>query len=254
VARTALITGATRGIGRSTALALAARGFQLALVGRSTEERPNRAGLPGTLEDVAAQAEKAGAAVLPLAQDLASDGAPQRVAVQMLGRFGRCDVLVNNAAVSFIGPFTQVPGRRWKTVMTVNLFASVELIEALLPGMIERGDGRIVNMGSDAADTRGRSEVPQLPYAASKAAIEAMSSGLAAQLAGTGVAVNAVRPVVATEAVTFSAPHLLDDPSGRWADVTAYGEAMAWLVQQPAEFTGHLLSNDDLTAAGALAR
>lgn len=107
-------------------------------------------------------------------------------------------------------------------------------------------------VGSDAADTRVGSGVPQLPYAASKAAIEAKSIGLAGQLAGTGVAVNVVRPVVATEAVTFSAPHLLDDPSGRWVPPAAYGEAMAWLVGQPAEFTGNLLTNADLAAVGAL--
>lgn len=252
MARTAVVTGATRGIGRATALALAARGFSLALIGRSTAARPNRAGLPGTLEDVAAQAAERGAPVLTLSEDLAADGAPRRIAEQVLGRFGRCDVLINNAAVSFIGPFTEVPSRRWRTVLAVNLLATVELTEALLPGMLDRGDGRIVNMGSDAADTRAGSGVPQLPYAASKAAIEAMSIGLAGQLASTGVAVNVVRPTVATEAVTFSAPHLLDDPSGRWVPAGAYGEAIAWLVEQPAEFTGNLLTNADLAAAGAL--
>ena len=102
MARTAVVTGATRGIGRATALALAARGFSLALIGRSTAARPNRAGLPGTLEDVAAQAAERGAAVLTLSEDLAADGASGRIAEQVLGRYGRCDVLINNAAVSFI--------------------------------------------------------------------------------------------------------------------------------------------------------
>jgi NAD(P)-dependent dehydrogenase (short-subunit alcohol dehydrogenase family) len=131
------------------------------------------------------------------------------------------------------------------------------LIEAFLPGMIERGSGCIVNFSSDAADTHVRRAsgegVPQLPYSATKAAIETLTFGLAQQVAGTGVAVNCVRPVVATEAVTFSAPQLLDDPTMRWVRPEDYGEAIVRLVEQPADFTGNLLTNDDLTALGVLA-
>jgi citronellol/citronellal dehydrogenase len=251
--RVAVVTGATRGIGRASAHALGRRGFDLVVVGRSTRETPNRAGLPGTLEAVAEEATEMGVEVLAIPADLAAEGAAARLAAQVAERFGRCDVLVNNAAVSFLGPFREVPARRWRTVLNVNLLSAVDLIEAFLPGMIQRGDGRIINMGSDAADTHVDSGVHQLPYAASKAAIEALSRGLAHQLTGTGVAVNALRPNVATEAVTMHAPQLLDDPTGRWASTTAYGEAVAWLAEQPATFSGHLLTNSDLKAAGALA-
>jgi citronellol/citronellal dehydrogenase len=249
----AVVTGATRGIGLATARSLAGRGLDLVVVGRSTRDSPNRAGLPGTLEAAAEQTAALGAEVLAVPADLAAEGAAARLAAQVEERFGRCDVLVNNAAVSFLGPFVEVPSRKWRTVLTVNLFAAVELIEAFLPGMIERGAGRIISMGSDAADTHLDSGVHQLPYSASKSAIEVMSRGLARQLAGTGIAVNALRPNVATEAVTMHAPQLLDDPTGRWASTAAYGEAVAWLAEQPATFTGHLLTNDDLKAAGALA-
>jgi NAD(P)-dependent dehydrogenase (short-subunit alcohol dehydrogenase family) len=253
--RVVVITGATRGIGKAMAVAFASAGASVVITGRSTEAAPNRAGLPGTLESVAAEINAIGGAVFPVVTDLSRSEDCGRLVAAVGERFGRCDVLVNNAALSFLGTFLEVPSRRWTPVLAVNLLAPVALIEAFLPAMIEAGDGRIVNFSSGSADTRsqqGADGVQQLPYSASKAAIEALTFGLAHQLAGTGVAVNAVRPTVATEAVTFHAPELLDDPSGRWARPDAYAAAMVWLACRPADYTGNLLTNDDLKALGVL--
>ena len=210
-----LVTGATRGIGKASAIAFAVAGARLVLVGRSTDSAPNRGGLPGTLQSVAAEATALGAEVLTVAADLADPADVQRVVDETLERYGRCDVLVNNAAVSFVGPFLEVPARRWRPVIDVNLIAPVLLTHSLLPGMLERGKGSIINVTSGAADTGTHAEVPQLPYAASKAGMNAMSFGLADQLAGTGVAVNLLAPEVLTEAVTFSVhdPEILESLS-----------------------------------------
>ena len=102
--------------------------------------------------------------------------------------------------------------------------------------MIERGDGRILNVSSGAADTRSPGGVQQLPYSASKAGLDALSYGLANQLVGTGVAVNVLAPSVFTEAVAFSVtdPDMLRDMRAHMTSPEAYGEAMAKVAEQPA--------------------
>jgi citronellol/citronellal dehydrogenase len=249
-----LVTGATRGIGKAAAVAFAVSGAQLVLVGRSTNEEPNRGGLPGTVQSVRAELGALGTEVLTVAADLSNPEHVQRVIDETHARFGRCDVLVNNAAVSFIGRFADVPAKRWRTVLDVNLLAPVVLSQAFLPGMIERGYGRIINVTSGAADTRTVTEVPQLPYAASKSGLDAMSYGLAGQLEGTGVAVNILAPEVLTEAVTYSVKdrQVLDRLARRMVAPEAYADAVVWLARQPASFTGRYLTNDDLIRAGAL--
>ncbi len=251
-----VVTGSTRGIGKAMAVAFARQGSKLVISGRSTDDAPNRAGLPGTLESVGAELRGLGAEVLAVPVDLSKAEDVSRLIDATQHEFGRCDVLVNNAALSFLGEFLNVPSRRWVPVIEVNLLAAVRLIEAFLPGMVERADGKIINFSSGAADTRRRQsdgdEVQQLPYSATKAAVEALTFGLAHQMEGSGVSVNCVRPTVATEVVTFHAPHLLEDSSGRWASPEDFAQAMTWLAQQPAAYTGHLLDNDDLKALGAL--
>jgi citronellol/citronellal dehydrogenase len=252
--RVCVITGATRGIGKSAAVSFARRGAHLVLVGRSTEHSPNRGGLPGTLESVAGELQALGAGVTTVAANLSQPDDVQRVADATTEQFGRCDVLVNNAAVSFLGMFLDVAPRRWQAVLAVNLLAPVSLIHAFLPGMIERADGRILNVSSGAADTRSPGGVQQLPYSASKAGLDALSYGLANQLVGTGVAVNVLSPSVFTEAVAFSVtdPDMLRDMRAHMTSPEAYGEAMAKVAEQPAEFTGRYLANQDLIDLGVL--
>jgi NAD(P)-dependent dehydrogenase (short-subunit alcohol dehydrogenase family) len=252
--RIAVITGATRGIGHASAVAFARQGATLVLVGRSTNDTPNRGGLPGTLESVAAETADLGADVLTVPADLSKPDDIQRVVDATNERYGRCDILMNNAAVSFVGPFLDVPPRRWRPVVDVNLLAPVALIHAFLPGMLERRDGRIINVTSESSDPRQHAEVPQLAYAASKAGLDALSYGLAGELADTGVAVNILAPEVLTEAVTFSVtdPEVLASLKELMVEPQPYGDAVAWLAQQPADFTGHYLTNHDLIDHGAL--
>jgi NAD(P)-dependent dehydrogenase (short-subunit alcohol dehydrogenase family) len=121
--------------------------------------------------------------------------------------------------------------------------------------MLERGEGRIINITSTAARTRDVSatNVPQLAYAASKAALDSFSFGLVQDLADTGVALNLLAPVVLTESVEY---HLtdprFDEVKHRMARMAPYGEAVARVADQPLDFRGRYLENHDLEALGFL--
>jgi NAD(P)-dependent dehydrogenase (short-subunit alcohol dehydrogenase family) len=225
------------------------------IVGRSTDASPNKVGLPGTLEGVAAELEEAGSEVLTIAADLARTEEAERVVEEVQTTWGTPDVVVNNAAATFIGPFLDIPVSRWKTALGLNLLAPVTLLHGFLPDMLARDAGRIINITSAAARTREITsrDVPQLSYAASKAALDSFSYGLIQDLESTGVALDLVAPVVLTESVEF---HLtdarFDELKRRMAPMDAFGEAVARIADQPPEFRGHYLENHDLEALGFL--
>ncbi len=120
---------------------------------------------------------------------------------------GGCDLLVNNAAYNPIMPFAGMPARRWEVVLEVNLNAAVALTRALLPAMVARGGGHVVNIGSVAAVADFGE---QLAYAVSKAALERFTTGLATELSATGVRVNCVRVDEALRTEALAA--LIGDP------------------------------------------
>jgi NAD(P)-dependent dehydrogenase (short-subunit alcohol dehydrogenase family) len=255
MARVVVVTGATRGIGRGIADAFARRGDTLVIAGRSTDASPNQLGLPGTLEGVAAELQAAGSEVLTVNADLAKVEDAQKVVDATLNAYGVPDLLVNNAAATFIGPFLDVPVSRWRTALNLNLLAPVALIQGFLPGMLQRGEGRVVNITSSAARTHElpTGGVPQLCYGASKAGLDSLTYGLARDFAGMGVSFNLLAPVVFTESVEY---HLTDDRFAdleqRMAAMGPYGEAVAHVADQPVEFTAQYLENDDLVRLGFL--
>ncbi|MBV9511079.1 MAG: SDR family oxidoreductase, partial [Caulobacteraceae bacterium] len=178
-----VVSGATRGIGRATALAYARRGARVAICGRSTAERPNKH-MPGTLEDAEAALRAAGASdVLAAPANLGDEADVERFAQATLERFGRCDVLINNAAVSFLGGFLEVPASRWRAVLNVNIMAAVILSQRFLPGMLERKSGVLLTVGSSSAHDDG---VVQLPYSVTKLGLERIATGLAYQYGAQG--------------------------------------------------------------------
>jgi NAD(P)-dependent dehydrogenase (short-subunit alcohol dehydrogenase family) len=184
--KTALITGAGRGIGRAIALALADAGTRVILVARSTDQLAKTQAILFGRGTAAGQVR-----VVPA--DLGDEQQRGQMTAAALAA-GRVDILVNNAAtVEPLGPTATVPAAELRQAFELNVIAPAALTAAVLPGMLGDGWGRIVNVSSAIA-ARPDVMVRFNAYAATKAALEGHTVNLAAELRGTGVTVNAYRP------------------------------------------------------------
>ena len=178
--KVALITGASRGLGRALALAYAAEGAKLVLNSRSE----------GSLKPVVGEAEGLGAEVLAVPADVASDTDVEGLVNAAVDRFGRIDILVNNAGL--LGPRVKIeeyPEDEWRQVIDANLTAPFLLSKAVIPHMPEGGS--IVNVVSGVS-IEGRAE--RGAYSVSKFGVEGLTQILAAELKDRGIRANAVDP------------------------------------------------------------
>src|ERR1700728_5305393 len=141
------VTGASRGIGEYIAYEFASLGANVALIAKSTNDAPHRV-FEGTIESTAERVRSYGVEALEIQGDVSHEDDVERAFQETMDRFGRCDILVNNAAVSYVGPFLEVSNKRWQILLAVNVLGPVMLAKAFLPQMLERGDGRIVNISS----------------------------------------------------------------------------------------------------------
>jgi 3-oxoacyl-[acyl-carrier protein] reductase len=182
--RVALVTGAGRGLGRAVTLGLAREGIAVAVLARSSDQ----------IEETARLVRAEGGQALAVAADVADPAARARAVEAVTSVYGPVDVLVNNAGVvSPLGASVTVDFAEWAAALDVNVTAVAALTFAVLPGMLERGWGRVVNVSSGVVGSPG-GMVGGNAYATGKAALEAHTVNLAAELAGTGVTVNAYRP------------------------------------------------------------
>ena len=181
--KVALVSGASRGIGRETALALAAKGFALFVAAEGTE---------GELADVVAACKQAGApdAGLGIA-DLSQPGAAETMVAAALTAFGRVDVLVNNAGIRCRKPFGAFTRADFAAVVEVNLAAAFFASQAVLPAMRAQGGGRIIHVASQHGSVA--SEENAL-YGTTKAALIHLARNMAYELAAEGIQVNTVSP------------------------------------------------------------
>lgn len=179
--KTALVTGASRGIGQAVALALVEAGANVVVT--STRER-------GTAE-LEAQLRPSGRKVVGLCADFSKRADVEKLLAQATSAVGTIDVLVNNAGVLHKGALKDTADADWDRTMEVNLTAPFRLTRALLPGMLERGYGRIVNISS-ISGTLGTANLSA--YCASKWGLNGLTKALAEEVAGTNVHVFAVLP------------------------------------------------------------
>jgi NAD(P)-dependent dehydrogenase (short-subunit alcohol dehydrogenase family) len=195
--RRAIVTGASRGIGAGIAERLAFEGADVAIVARTVDQHEHLAGsLNATLEKMRSSGSRAVAVDADLADPQSRSTIVQR-AEDGLG--GPIDILVNNAAAAIYAPLSTYPAKRRHITFQVNVEAPLDLAQAVLPGMIERGEGWILNVSSATARLPQQladnpSATTMAVYGGSKAALNRLTVGLAAEVLGTGVRVNTVEP------------------------------------------------------------
>jgi NAD(P)-dependent dehydrogenase (short-subunit alcohol dehydrogenase family) len=250
--RRALVTGASRGIGAAVAERLAAGGAHVALVARTAE--PGAHHLAGSLAETAARLARYGTTVAPIVADLSDPASRADLlarAQHALG--GTIDILVNNAAAAIYQPLADYPLRRRQLTFEVNVHAPLDLVQQALAGMRAAGDGWVVNVSSATARLADGPPFELHPpgtamavYGASKAALNRLSNGLAAELYGTGIRVNTVEPrsAVLTEGAGALVGTVLKPDEIESLEQMA--EAVLLLCACPPEFTGRVCVSLDL--------
>ncbi len=199
--KTAVITGASRGIGAATARRFAAEGANLVLTARTLEQHPT---LPGSLNETAQVCRGLGADVLVIQADLADEESRLRIIPMALEKFGTINILVNNAVAAIYKALDQYALKHRRVMTEINVQAPLDLIQQILPSMYEVGEGWIINLSS------GSKKHPEGPpydlggvrgvygfYGATKAMLDRLTTGLASELADRSIRVNTVEPKAA---------------------------------------------------------
>lgn len=179
--KVAMVTGSTRGLGETAAMALAKAGADVAVCGRSVTD----------LERVSSAIKNVGRDSEGFVLDVTSSQKVREGVGQILKRFGRVDILFNNAGVNHRVPVLEYPEAEWDRVINTNLKGYFLVAQAVVPQMIERGYGKVINMSS----ILGAVALPnQLAYASSKGGVDQMTKVMALEWAQKGVRVNAIAP------------------------------------------------------------
>jgi NAD(P)-dependent dehydrogenase (short-subunit alcohol dehydrogenase family) len=238
--RTALVTGATRGLGRAFARGLAEAGADVVVHGRDAN----------AAEEVRGEIESLGRAAHVVLGELTSRASIDDIVEEALARAGSIDVLVNNAGTCVHRPALEVTDDEWSQVIDTNLTALWRMSQAVGAHMVERRTGSIVNIGSMSGFVVNRPQW-QPAYNASKAAVHHLTKSLAAEWAPSGVRVNAVAPgYVKTDMAPVDEPqyrrHWIEDaPQQRYAVPDEISPAVVFLASDAASFvTGTVLVID----------
>jgi NAD(P)-dependent dehydrogenase (short-subunit alcohol dehydrogenase family) len=242
-ARVALVTGASRGIGRGCALALARAGFDVALCARTVKEGEGRTGsiaLPGSLEKVAAEISGLGRRALPVPMDLTRAASIALGVERALEELGRIDVLVSSAihtGGNAMALFVDTPMSDLRAAFECNVLGPLELIQRVVRAMLAQGGGLVIHVSSGA----GQNESAKLPgqggwglgYSLTKAASNRMAAGLGKELRRHGIAVVNLEPgVVATEKMlAVTSKQGIDAAGGVSVDVA--GAVCAYIATHP---------------------
>lgn len=228
----AFVTGASRGIGKQLCVDLAGAGYDIVCAARSTADRPSR--LPGSIDETAALVRATGRKVLAVGLDVRDEEAVAKLAERVYAELGRCDLLINNAAVASPVPALEDTTRRWRLGVDVNLNGPFYVMYYFCPRM---QGGRVINISSGAAEMP---EFGRPNYTATKRALEGMSEALGYELRGK-VAVNVLRLDVPVWSEGFAETLPKDTPIP-FEDAVIMTDAVFWMAKQPLDVTGKVFT------------
>jgi len=233
--RVALVTGASQGIGRATSLALASAGAKVAAAARNVEK----------LAAVVAKIAAAGGEALALSMDVADAERVKAGFKQTLERFGKLDILVNNAAITRDGLAVRMKPDDWEAVLRTNLTGAHLCMQQALGAMLRQRYGRIINVTSVVART---GNAGQANYVAAKAGLIGLTKAIAVEVASRNITVNAVAPGFIATPMTEPLPQKVKDetvariPLGRMGTDAEVAAAIVFLASEEAGYiTGHVL-------------
>ncbi len=229
--RVAVITGASKGLGKQMAVALALAGATVVLVARSRE----------LLQKVKAEIEDRGGKAHAVVTDVREEAEVSRLAEQVRAEAGAPGILINNAGINLRKPLHEFTLEEWRYVMQTNLDSAFLCSRAFVPGMIEKKFGRIINIASTMAHVA----LPhRTAYCASKAGLLGMTKALALELAPHGITVNGISPgpfatemnTVLTQDPVRNAEFVSKVPLGRWGKLEEIGPLAVFLCSDAAGF------------------
>lgn len=242
--KSALVTGASRGIGEAIAVRLAMEGARVTASARTEKAGDSR--LPGTLGETVERIKRAGGEATAIRADLARGEDRERLVQTAVSTYGAIDILVNDAAITYFTPVSEFSEKRFKLMMEVQVYAPFHLAQLVLPSMRARRSGSIVNISSGAGIH------PKPPYQGAgrggtvygmcKAALERFTTGLASEVVDDNVAVNVVSPgLVATPGVALHG--LINERTkDRVQPIEYIAEAVYQLaIADPQKLTGRIL-------------
>jgi NAD(P)-dependent dehydrogenase (short-subunit alcohol dehydrogenase family) len=236
----ALVTGSTKGLGETSAKALAKAGAEVAVCGRNQAD----------LKRVSAEIQAIGRKSAGFELDVLSKENVKKGIEQVLNHFGRIDILVNNAGTNYRVPVLEYPEDKWDLIINTNLKGYFLVAQAVVPQMIERGYGKVINMSSIFGKV---GLATQLAYASSKGGVEQMTKVMALEWAKQGVRVNAIGPTyfetdmvkqIRNDPVRFN---FINErtPMGRWGYLPELEGTVIFLASKASDFvTGQVIYVD----------
>jgi NAD(P)-dependent dehydrogenase (short-subunit alcohol dehydrogenase family) len=232
----AVITGASRGIGKQLAVDFGRSGYDVVCLARSNKDAPSK--LPGTIEQTADLVRQTGANALALPLNVQNEDDVRETADRVYAEIGRCDVLINNAAIAVPGKTLEQPTKRWRLAIDVNVNGPLYMMYYFCPRMRDAGGGRVINISSGASDAP---EFGRVSYTVTKRALEALTEAMAFELAEAKVAVNCIKLELAVWSEGFAFTLGDVDTSG-FEDPVIMSDAALWLAKQPLDYTAKVLT------------